>query len=115
LLYLVERDSTRGRAARKIGITNVSSSKIRLNHWKKQGFEVRFQKTHQNGQIIFDLEQSLLRWLRHDQNLPQYLDKEEMPQGGATETFSPDEPPELMLIEKIDSEFRRILKGQKNS
>jgi predicted nucleic acid-binding Zn-ribbon protein len=110
LLYLVERDSTRGRAARKIGITNVSSSKIRLNHWKKQGFELKFQKIHQNGQIILDLEQSLLRWLRHEQNLPQYLDKEEMPRGGATETFSPNEPSEFLLIEKIDSEFKRILR-----
>jgi hypothetical protein len=108
MFYLVERSSHRERAARKIGITNVISSKIRLTHWKKQGFELKLQKIHQNGKVILDLEQSLLRWLRHDQNVPQYLDKEEMPKGGATETFSPDEPSELLLIMKIESEFKRI-------
>lgn len=115
ILYLVERGSTRGRAARKIGITNVSSSKIRLNHWAKQGFELKLQKSHQNGQVILDLEQSLLRWLRHDQNLPQYLDKQEMPKGGATETFSPNEPSEFLLIEKIESEFLKICRLHENS
>lgn len=105
LFYLVERKSNGGRAARKIGITNLSGSRIRLALWKKQGFELVFQKTHQNGRLILNLEQNLLAWLRHDQNLPAYLDKEEMPRGGATETFSPDEPSELVLLEKIESEY----------
>jgi hypothetical protein len=38
------------------------------------------------------------------------LDKEEMPKGGATETFSPTEPSDFLLIKKIESEFTRIRK-----
>jgi len=105
LFYLVERSSAKGRAARKIGITNVASSKVRLALWKRQGFDLIFQKQHDDGRLILNLEQNLLIWLRHDKNLPQYLDKEEMPKGGATETFSPDEPPEPLLLQKIESEY----------
>ena len=108
LFYLVERTSGVGRPARKIGITNIESSKVRLSLWRKQGFVLRWQKTHTNGQVILDLETNMLRWLRYEMGLPQYLDKEEMPKGGATETFSPDEPDELTLIEWIEAEFLRL-------
>jgi predicted Zn-ribbon and HTH transcriptional regulator len=110
LFYLVERSAAKGRAARKIGITNVTSSKVRLTLWKRQGFELKLQKQHDDGQLILNLEQNLLIWLRHDRNLPQYLDKEEMPKGGATETFSPDEPPESLLLQKIESEYLALCK-----
>lgn len=108
LFYLVERSSAKGRAARKIGITNVSSSKVRLALWKRQGFDLRFKTQHESGQLILSLEQNIIEWLRYDQKLPQFLDKEEMPKGGATETFSPDEPPERALIKKIESEYLRL-------
>ena len=108
LFYLVERSNSQGRAARKIGITNVSSSKIRLKLWKAQGFELTFQKTHTDGRLILQLEQNLLRWLRHELRLPPYLDKEEMPRGGSTETFSPDEPSHKILVKKIEMEFETI-------
>jgi predicted Zn-ribbon and HTH transcriptional regulator len=108
LFYLVERNSRQGRAARKIGITNISSSKVRLTLWKKQGFVLKLQKTHMDGRLILQLEQNLLKWLRHDLKLPQYLDKEEMPKGGATETFSSDEPSELTLLKKIEEEYQLL-------
>jgi hypothetical protein len=105
LFYLVERGSSHGRPARKIGISNLSSSATRLSLWKKQGFELNLKLTHDSGQLILNLEQNLLKWLRFELNIPPYLDKEEMPKGGETETFSPDEPPEEILIRKIQSEF----------
>jgi hypothetical protein len=108
MLYFVERSASNGGAVRKIGITNISSSKVRLTLWKNQGFELKYQKTHINGQVILNLEQNLLKWLRRDLNLPPYLTKEQMPKGGATETFSPDEPSEFVLLEKIEIEYLKL-------
>jgi hypothetical protein len=109
LFYLVERDSSQGRPARKIGITNTKGSKTRLALWKRQGFTLKAQYTHEDGSLILQLETSILRWLRNDLGLPSYLDKEEMPKGGATETISPDEPSEYLLLEKIELEFSRLV------
>ncbi len=109
LFYLIERTSGKGRPARKIGITNTSSSSIRLALWKRQGFVVKVKLTHDNGQLILQLEQNLLKWLRNDLGLSPYLDKEEMPKGGETETFSPDEPTEKILLERIETEFQKLL------
>jgi predicted nucleic acid-binding Zn-ribbon protein len=109
LFYLVERKSSQGRPARKIGITNVSSAKTRLSLWRNQGFLLRMQKVHDDGQLILNLETNMLRWLRFEMNLPQYLDKEEMPRGGATETFSPDDPSDSVLLKKIESEFSELV------
>ncbi|BAU99983.1 hypothetical protein AUMI_114410 [Aurantimicrobium minutum] len=41
--------------------------------------------------------------------LPPYLDKEEMPKGGETETFSPDEPSDFILIQQIDFFLDQII------
>lgn len=115
LFYFVERTSDYGRPARKIGITNTSSSSIRLALWKRQGFEVKAKLTHENGELILQLEQILLKWLRNDLGLPPHLDKEEMPKGGETETFSPDEPSEKDFLEKMNKEFQRLVsEGERN-
>ena len=116
LFYWVERDNSYGRAARKIGITNVSSSRVRLSVWRRQGFSVVREVTHENGAIILRLEQELLNWLRHDLAIPQYLDPEEMPKGGATETLPRDLPSDEILSQKIDETFfdltKPTLKGE---
>ena len=109
LFYWVERDNSHGRAARKIGITNVASSKVRLSLWRRQGFSLVRQITHENGAIILRLEQDLLRWLRHDLAIPQYLDPEEMPKGGATETLPRDLPSDFVLNAKIDEVFLTVV------
>jgi hypothetical protein len=108
LFYFVERSTSKGRAARKIGITNVASAKTRLALWRRQGFELVSQRTHENGQLILNLEQSVLSWIRFDLKIPPLLDKEEMPRGGSTETFSPDEPSEFELLKRIESEYLRL-------
>jgi hypothetical protein len=98
LFYLVERTSGQGRSARKIGITNVAGSKVRINLWRRQDFVLLKTINHDNGQLIYELEQQVLRWLRFELKLPQYLDKEEMPLGGATETFDPEVPTMANLV-----------------
>lgn len=108
LLYLVERSNNKGRPARKIGISNVSSSQVRLALWRRQGFVLVHKITHPTGQLIYDLEQSTLKWLRQELELPQYLDREEMPLGGATETFQPDQPSNNEVVRKLEFEFNRL-------
>jgi hypothetical protein len=108
MFYFVERDAQRGRAARKIGITNVAGAKTRLSVWRRQGFTLVAQRTHESGQLILNLEQSVLNWIRHDLKIPQFLDKVEMPRGGATETLPADEPPTIDLLDKIEREFQRL-------
>ncbi len=115
LLYFVERTNSKGRPARKIGITNIASSKVRLALWRRQGFMLNHQITDENGQVIYDLEQSVLKWLRHELMLPQYLDREEMPFGGATETFQPNSPTNLELISKLEFEYRSLKNQPKKS
>ena len=65
--------------------------------------------SHESGQLIYELEQQVLRWLRLELNLPQYLDSEEMPFGGATETFDPDYPEHSELVAKIDDFYRQLI------
>jgi len=67
------------------------------------------EKTHDNGQLILKLEQNILRWLRDELNIPPYLDKEEMPRGGSSETLPFDEPSEHALLEQINTEFDRLV------
>lgn len=109
LFYLVERSSGVGRSARKIGITNLAGSKVRTDLWRRQNFLLIKTISHESGQLIYELEQQVLRWLRLELNLPQYLDSEEMPLGGATETFDPDYPTHSDLVKKIDEVFRDLL------
>ncbi|WP_148664070.1 zinc-ribbon domain-containing protein [Aurantimicrobium minutum] len=109
LFYFVERNNDFGRAARKIGITNISASKGRLRLWEKQGFQLKKQVVHHNGSVVHELERRVLFWLRNDLMLPPYLDKEEMPKGGETETFSPDEPSDFILIQQIDFFLDQII------
>jgi predicted Zn-ribbon and HTH transcriptional regulator len=110
LLYFIERTNSKGRPARKIGISNTSSSEVRLALWRRQGFVLKHTITHPTGQVIYDLEQAVLKWLRHELGLPQYLDKEEMPFGGATETFQPDLPSNGVVVQKLEQEFTRLKK-----
>jgi len=115
LFYLVERGSIKGRAARKIGITNIAGSEKRLNLWKRQGFTLRAHFTHDDGGVILQLETRILQWLRRELGLPSYLDKEEMPQGGASETLSPDDPSDELLLQKIELEFNSLSKERSSS
>lgn len=109
LLYFIERlDSEQFRGARKIGITNLASSKTRLRHWLYQGFTVIHTVSHPNGALISKLEDVLLKdWIRGEMGLGQYLSSDEI-LGGFTETFAPDFPSNSDVILKINDTFRDL-------
>jgi hypothetical protein len=99
LLYLVERlDSAMGRRARKIGITNAQKGHRRLSLWKRQGFESVKIWSHESGLLIRQAEFRIKDWLVS--NVPEfpYLDGDEMPTGGHTETLPPTDPSNYELI-----------------
>lgn len=69
-----------------------------------------------DGQIIRDLETTILRWLRKEKGLPAYLGKEEMGRaGGHTETFTLDLVPDEEVLLKITEVFERLSSGTLNS
>lgn len=109
LLYFIERqDSDEYRAGRKIGISNLQSSPVRLRHWSYLGFELVHTVEDQDGGLIEDLEKEILKnWIRGELGLGQWYSKEEM-KGGQTETFSPYGPTNEEIVEKINAEYERL-------
>ena len=94
-------------SARKIGITNTERRYDRIAAYGS-GWEVVFTTSHDDGQLVRDLETQVLRWLRKDVGLPPYLGKEEMgAAGGHTETFSMEGVSNREVLTKI----RGVLKS----
>jgi hypothetical protein len=106
-LYFLE-DTERG--ARKIGISNIDAKNTRLNAHRRNGFGKEiFILSGDLGFQIAELEMSVMAWLRVDCRLPQYLDKQDMPQRGWTETFSTEGPSNLEVIAKIKELAEKIV------
>jgi hypothetical protein len=86
LLYFIENKSM---LAKKIGITNVEAKTDRLKAFRGAGWVTIATFVSDDGQKISDAETLLLRWIRKDLGLPQFLDASSMKgTGGASETFS---------------------------
>ena len=77
--------------AHKIGITNLDAKDQRLKKHLKLGWETYNVEKFQDGDVAFDIEQSVLNWWRNELQLPPYLSPSEMKQGGHTETVDADE------------------------
>lgn len=106
-LYFLE-DTARG--ARKIGISNVDPKNTRLNAHRRNGFEEElFILASDSGSQIAELEAKVMGWIRVDCGLPQYLGKQDMPQGGWTETFSAGGPSNHEVIAKIKELAEKIV------
>jgi hypothetical protein len=85
----------------KIGITNVNAKEKRLAKHSKQGWIMYDSWVFENGNNAFEVEQELLLWIREDLNLPVYLGKDQMPQGGFTETVDSKEIDLSELVNKV--------------
>lgn len=86
--YLIKHDVLN---AVKVGIGNVGRKQDRLQQHKNHGWLVLYKYIFNTGETAYLIEQEMLKWLKKDKNLPSFLGKSEMPQGGWTETFSADE------------------------
>lgn len=72
----------------KIGIANVGTDRLKV--WQRFGWETLFY-IEGTGRQILKLETMLLRWVRHELKLSQFLTQEDMRgHKGATETFAMD-------------------------
>jgi hypothetical protein len=102
ILYFIENDKLR---ARKIGITNKETS-VRYDRVKSFGADWRVLQLFEeaDGYVIKKAESEVLKWIRQDLGLGQYLSVEDVGRGGgATETFSADGPSDQEIIAKISA------------
>lgn len=74
--------------AAKIGITDTSGTRLKLH--RSRGWQT-LAIVQVPGEQALDIEKDVLSWWRADLELPPYLSKFEMPQGGWTETVDVDE------------------------
>ena len=99
LIYFIQNTTL---LARKVGITNQNAKLDRLLAFSKQGWEVVFTLSNDNGYIPMGTETLTLRWIRKDLLLPPFLSKDQMPRvGGWSETFSIYGPTNQEVIDAI--------------
>lgn len=99
-LYLVQNQLHN---SLKVGIGNIGNKNDRLKSHYKQGWELVYRWDFETGLQAESIETMVFRWLRNDLNLPMHLSKNEMPQGGWSETISADAIPLTTLIDEIRS------------
>ncbi|WP_156161764.1 hypothetical protein [Nocardia vulneris] len=80
-----------GWGAHKIGITSTNSSSDRLSVHRKYGWKLYRSRLFNLGADAYAVEQAVIKRIRGEFDLAQYLSAEEMPQGGATETVNSNE------------------------
>lgn len=86
--------------ARKVGIMNVDSA--RLRNFATLGWRVIDSIQLENGNWAREVETKFFRWLRKHLGLPQFLGKEDMGGfAGASETFSYDGPSNAEVRAKL--------------
>lgn len=94
-------------AARKVGIANLGSD--RLATFGRAGWRVIAKWESDDGLQIQTLETQILRWIRKDLGLPQFLTKQDMGKAaGWSETFSDEGPSNLVIKNKIDEVYAKL-------
>ena len=88
ILYLVTNPILN---AHKIGITSNERKSDRLKVHKSAGWQTYKTMEFKDGSQAFQIERDVLDWLRREKNLGPHLSKEEMPQGGHSETVDASE------------------------
>ena len=86
--------------ARKVGIRNESSS--RLRNFAFLGWELVDESYFPDGVMARTVEKQFFLWLRRELRYPQFLTNEDMePYAGATETFSGEELDDEFFVNKL--------------
>jgi hypothetical protein len=110
-LYLITHDSLN---SHKIGIGGFDSSMDRLEKHIKQGWKTYRQLDLDTAEEAYEIEQSVLNWLRNDLGLQQYLLAEQMPQRGHTETVDAleiDLPTIWVKVEELSKKRKKMTKN----
>jgi predicted GIY-YIG superfamily endonuclease len=87
-LYLVTHQIL---GAHKIGIANDGTRVNRIREHQKYGWDLFKSISFESGDEAFQIEQQVLSWLRQKKGLGIYLSKEQLPQGGYSETVDATE------------------------
>jgi hypothetical protein len=74
-------------AAHKVGIANHKTRVNRIKEHQKYGWVLFKSIDFDTGDDAFQIEQQLLAWLRQKKGLGVFLSKEQLPQGGYSETI----------------------------
>lgn len=75
--------------AHKIGISG--ATKKRIEQHRREGWETFKVLTFDKGESAYQIEQEVLEWLRETFALTTFLSRQQMPQGGYTETVDASE------------------------
>ncbi|CAN1511416.1 Probable Zinc-ribbon domain containing protein [Microbacteriaceae bacterium] len=105
VLYFIENSAL---SARKIGITNKNAKTKRIEKFLKAGWTLILRLDNEDGFLIRRTEQILLRKVRDEHKLPEFLEKSQMRgMGGSTETFSSEGVTNDVLTKQIMYEYER--------
>jgi hypothetical protein len=97
ILYLISHPKF---SAHKIGINNFDSG--RLEKHLRNGWIIYKTKLFAGGLPAYEVEQSILDWLRNECNLQMFLLPKQMPQGGHTETVDASEIELVTIWAKVE-------------
>ena len=86
IIYLI---TSTGLLAHKIGISG--ENKKRVQQHQREGWETFKTLRFETGEKAYEVEQGILTWLSETFGWTPYLSKEDMPQGGYTETVDASE------------------------
>ena len=73
--------------AHKVGVANHKTRINRIKEHQKHGWELFKSTEYSSGDEAFQIEQEVLAWLRLEKGLGIHLNKEQLPQGGYSETI----------------------------
>lgn len=100
-LYLMTNEDL---SAHKLGIANTirSRGRSRISQHEKLGWKLYKQMDFEITDDAYVLEQKVLKWLRQELGLREYLSESEMPQGGYSETVDAAEIDLVTIWEKVE-------------
>lgn len=103
-VYVMTNDRA---GAVKIGIYGKRAQRDRKTILRRYGWETFKLLPCPTGEQARQIEQAVLRHLRHDRGLPPFMSKAEMPQNGASETFGEEHVTALEMWELVWGEAER--------
>ena len=86
IIYLISNVSL---DAHKLGISGATKNRLKQHH--REGWKTYKTLSLKSGEIAYEIEQDVFEWLREVFGWAPYLSKDEMPQGGHTETVDASE------------------------
>ena len=93
--------------AHKIGVANQKTRNNRVLEHQKSGWKIFKTIDFIDGDSAFQVEQKVLLWLRKKMGIGVYLNQEQMPQGGYTETVDASEIDLVTIWAKVEQLSRK--------